>query len=665
MTAAASRPPAAPRGRAWLAWLLAIFVVALVPRLVFTAQYEELHPQAGRPVIDEAAYEELALEVAGGDWLGREIFFQEPLYPYWLGVVYAVAGPELASQRTVARRVQAVLGAATAVLVALLGARGFSPRAGLVGGFAFALYRPAIWMGVLLLKENLFLPLFTVFALALLWTRDAERMGRGTKLVRWGLVGLLAGLGALLRGNMLVLAPAFVLWPLARAIFRRGRWKPELPASCAVLAGLALALLPVALRNRAVGGRLVLTTSGAGTNVYGGNNPANPYGLATEFAWVRGIPDHEAQDWEHEAERRLGRELEPTEVSRYWLGQALESARRDPLLHLTILWNKLRLTLSRYEVPDNHFLEWDARWVPFLRLPLPGFALWGTLGLAGLFLTLHALLRRREVAPEAIELTALFALYLATIVLTVTSERARLALVPLLLPFAGAFALRLLRPQGRVRELLACLGLSALVVLLPVLPGEKRAADFDERDFNLAVGWLEEPDRQRELAELVASLEERHPRAPRVLLLAADLDYRRARSLLHPPARTPHDEGLAAAAIEAALARLALAGHSAKPRERFQVDLLAGAILQFLGRFREAAQRYRSALEFDPADRDVRRRLAVAGAEEAIQRVDAAQRRAGLAEALELVEALLAEGPAAPRERSELEQLAAKIRSAH
>ncbi len=648
-------PEQSPHGRAWLAWLAAVFLTALAPRLVYTAQFERDHPQAERLAIDEGSYDRWARELAGGDWIGHEIFFQEPLYAYGLGVVYELAGQDPTAQRELARTIQAVLGAATAVLVALLGARAVSRKAGLVAGFGMAVYRPAIWMGALLLKPALFLPVLTLFAIALLSTRRLEAARASVRLARWLLVGLLAGVGALLRGNMLILSPLFVAWPVARALLQRQRAASALGSAAAVALGVALALAPVALRNRAVGGRLVLTTSGAGTNVYGGNNPFNPYGLATEFPWVRGVPEHEAGDWRHEAERRLGRALDPAEVSRYWLGQAIESARAHPGLHASILWNKLRLTLGAYEVPDNHFIEWDARYVPFLRLPLLGFAGVGTLGVAGLLVALVRAARRRDPPrPEALELAALVALYLGTIVLTVTSERVRLALVPPLLPFAAAWILGLRRAPRELVLPIASLAAAALLVLLPVLPEAKRQADFDERDHNLAVGLLTDPIDLDAAAKLAAGLEQRHPADPRVLILCADVEYRLARRQLDdadPAVRARASEG-----VVRALTRLGHAAESDKPTARFQAQALTAAILQFLGRWPEAEERYRAALLFDPSDRDLRRRLAVVVAERAVAAPEPELRRRGLEEALALVRALLDE-----QREPELEELAARF----
>ena len=178
--------------------------------------------------------------------------------------------------------------------------------------------------------------------------------------------------------------PVLALWPLVRG--GRRRLSSTWSSSAGFVCGVLLVLAPVAVRNGLVGGVWALTTSGAGTNVYGGNNADNPLGVATEFDWVRGIPEYEAGDWRREAERRTGRELDPGEVSSYWLGQVVESVRSDPGLHAGILWSKWRLAWGAYEVPDNHHLGWDARFVPLVRGLLvagegSGFALLGGLGL--------------------------------------------------------------------------------------------------------------------------------------------------------------------------------------------------------------------------------------------------------------------------------------------
>lgn len=622
--------------------LLLVFALAFGLRSLAVVQHEARHPLAQRPAIDEASYDSWAREIAGGELVGREIFFQEPLYPYVLGGVYALAGDEPASQRRAARWLQAGWGALAAGVAAALSARLFGERAGWVAGALVALHRPSIWFPALLLKENLFVLALVALALGIVATRARE-----TAPWRWLGLGALAAAGALLRGNLLVMLPVLAAWPVVRALLeRRWRWR-VLADSLAFALGATLVLAPVALRNQHVGGRLVLSTSGAGTNFYGGNNLDNPFGLAKEFDWVRGIPEHEAGDWRREASRRAGRELDATEASAFWMRAALESMESQPLAHVRILWNKLRLTLGSYEVPDNHFLEWDARYLPVLGWPLPGFALVGALGLAGVFSLL--LLRKRAGAGvdfgAAIEVAALLVLYVGTVVLTVTSERIRLPIVPLLAPFAAFFVLPWPgtdTPWFTRFAKLGVLGLAAGLVVTPVIPATERSEDLDERDHNLAVALVEAGELD-EAAGVVDGLFERRADSPRVKLLAADFSYRLARRTLDSlpqQARVPAEAG---ERIERSLRLLEGVVRQGNAQERYRAHLLAGAIRQYLGHWSLAEAEYRAARAFDDEDRDLRRRLAVVVAEVAMKSTAREERTRRLDEALALLDALLAE----------------------
>lgn len=638
--------------------LLLVIALAFGLRGLAIVQHEARHPLAQRPAIDEASYDSWAREIAGGELLGREIFFQEPLYPYVLGGVYALAGEEPVEQRRAARWLQAGWGALAAGVAAALAARLFGTRAGWVAGLLVALHRPSIWFPALLLKENLFVLVLVTLALGIVATRDKESAP-----ARWLGLGALAAAGALLRGNLLVLLPALALWPVGRALVRR-RWSARVMLeSCAFVLGAAAVLTPVALRNQHVGGRLVLSTSGAGTNFYGGNNLDNPYGLAKEFDWVRGIPEHEAGDWRREASRRAGRELDATESSAFWLAAALDSIAEHPLAHARILWNKLRLTLGNYEVPDNHFLEWDARFLPVLGWPLPGFALVGALGLAGL---VSLVFLRSRLAPwvdlgGAAEVAALLALYVGTVVLTVTSERIRLPIVPLLAPFAAFFVMPWSIGGSRWFTFFArlgVLGLAAGAVLAPVIPATERSEDLDERDHNLAVALVEAGDLD-EAAGVVEGLLVRRGDSARVKLLSADLTYRLARRTLDdlpPRARVPVEAG---ERIERSLRLLEGVVRQGNAQERYRAHVLAGAIRQYLGHWSLAEAEYRAARTFDGEDRELRRRLAVVVAEDAMKRSVGEERAARLDEALALLDALLAE-----RHESELAELRTKFTAA-
>jgi 4-amino-4-deoxy-L-arabinose transferase-like glycosyltransferase len=572
-------------------WLFATIVIAAFAlRLAAVFQYEAHHPNAAHLSIDEASYDRWARAIAGGDWIGKEVFFQEPLYPYVLGVLYKVFGPHA----LVARIFQCVLWAATVALAGLLARRLFGRAAGLLAAFAMAVYWPGFLFPAFLLKENLFLPVLLLFVLALL---DG----------RWLAAGVLAGLGALLRGNVLVLLPVFAAWPFLRARGLRGVG--------IFLAGCAFVLLPVAARNLAVGGVFLPTTSGAGTNLYGGNHLGNPFGRASEPEFVRAIPEHEAGDWRREAERRVGRPLDPAQVSAYWRGEILRSVREHPAAHLAILWRKLRLSLGRYEVPDDHCLYWDARFVALARFPWPGFGLLGALGIAGLVLLALEFRSRRP----AVEVAAVLLLYLGTIVLTVTSDRGRLPLAPLLAPFAAwtvvwAFRAAAARRQDAIVRLALALFVGVVAVEMRVLPDAEIAEDLDERDSNWAVQLLRDEHRLQDARAIAERLVREHPRSARSRVLLAEIDFRDGRAAdalarVEPLAREP----------------------SLNARERFRAESLAAWIQLDLGNWSAAADAFRRARAFDGDAQELREGLARA----LIGAADSSRGASGLAPAEE------------------------------
>lgn len=609
-----SADPERRASRRDLALFVAIAVVGFALRIVAVLQYQASHPNSAHVVIDEASYDRWARAIAAGDWLGKDVFFQEPLYPYALGSLYALVGPSLLA----ARVAQCALWAVAIVIVGLLGKRLFGRAAGCVAAVALALYGPGLLFPALLLKENLFLPVIAALALAIVVSRP---LAGARAAVAWVAIGALAGIGALLRGNVLVLLPVLALWPVGRELFQRERVAPAFALSAAFVLGAALALVPVAWRNAHVGGVFVLTTSGAGTNVYGGNNLENPYGRATEFSFVRGIPEYEAGDWRHEAERRTGRELGPREVSSFWMDEALRSMRERPFEHARILWNKLRLSLGAYEVPDNHMLAWDARYVPIARWPWPGFGVVGMLGVAGV-LTWAALAAMRRRAPAmcaggASEVAVLFALYLGTIVLTVASDRARLPLLAMLAPFAGFFAVNAVswaREKRRVELGVAASALfvAALFAHVPALPAEDRAEDWDERDHNLAVQWLDDAEHHADGRRLAEGLLAKHPRTARIRLLVLAYDERRARRLFGEGNATARDAARAQFAEIARQAGAIADDAHVFPRERFRANALAAWTALARPDPHEAVRRFELARAFDPADPDLRAGAAMA-----------------------------------------------------
>src|SRR5262245_7126035 len=243
---------------------LAVFAVALALRGLHLWQLAD-SPFLEARLGDAGAYDAWARRLAAGDWLGSEVFYQAPLYPYFLGVLYASLG----DTPLLVRGVQAVLSAAACALLASAGASLWSRGAGLAAGLLLAGYAPSIFLDALLQKSVL-----DVFFVCLaLWL--VARLVRTPAPGGAAALGVATGALVLSRENALVLAALFAVWlPSLPARGRRRRL--ALPLVFGL--GLGGVLLPVALRNWWVGGELHLTTSQFGPNLYLGNHHGAPGG---------------------------------------------------------------------------------------------------------------------------------------------------------------------------------------------------------------------------------------------------------------------------------------------------------------------------------------------------------------------------------------------------
>src|SRR5688572_521711 len=99
-----------PYMRPWLA-LVGIAVLAATLRLAHQSELAGSPFQSGL-MGDSREYDAWAQRIASGDWIGTDVFYQAPLYPYFLAVVFSLAGHDLALVRVL----QALLGAVSCLL---------------------------------------------------------------------------------------------------------------------------------------------------------------------------------------------------------------------------------------------------------------------------------------------------------------------------------------------------------------------------------------------------------------------------------------------------------------------------------------------------------------------------------------------------------------------
>ena len=441
---------------------LIIFLVALVVRLLHIWQLR------GTPFFDVLlgdanGYDKWAQRLAAGDWVGSDVFYQAPLYPYFLGGIYAIVGRDL----LLVRIIQAVIGSASCVLLGLAAARLFSRRVGLIAGLMLALWAPAIFFDSLLQKSVL-----DMFFMCLsLWLIAKIVSGAESSLTVAGLGASMAALTLSRENGLLLIAVVFVWRAAAFAVAngetvgRERRLKPSLSRSLLpFVAGLLLVFSPVVARNYSIDGGFYLTTSQFGSNFYIGNNP-NADGTYASIRFGRGAPEFERLDAKEVAEESVGRTLSPAQVSSFWTGRALGYISSQPIDWVKLTGRKILLLFNRTEMLDTEAQESYEEFSIVLRVLgwVTHFGVLMPLAIAGVIATWPE--RRRLWIVHALALT-----YAISVVMFFVFARYRYPMVPFLILFAAALFERRLKPSLSKRRMLAAATIVFAVVIFSNIP---------------------------------------------------------------------------------------------------------------------------------------------------------------------------------------------------
>ena len=557
----------------------AVFATAVAVRLVHVWQMRDTL-YFSVLMGDSRGYDAWARQIASGDWIGRDVFYQAPLYPYFLGTIYAVFGHDLLAVRLI----QALIGSAACVALCFAVTRLVSTRAGLIAGLMLALYPPAIFFDGLIQKSVL-----DVFLVCVVVAVTAQIITSGDSRRRWVALGVAIGALALTRENALVLAAVLAIF----AVTRRARGAPGPPAPhasaetlqpeassasvavAAFVAGMAIVLLPVAARNYAVGGGFYLTTSQFGSNLYIGNNPKAD-GSYMSLREGRGSPEYERLDATELAEQAVGRRLTPAEVSNYWTRETLAYITSQPGDWLRLIARKTRVLLSSTEVIDTESQEshaehsWPLRvtgavWHFGVLLPL------AVIGIVALWP------RRHTLWP----MYALAAAYAVSVIAFYVVARYRLPLAPLLMLFAAAGVMSLTRARLALPAALAL----AIVANWPLHSAASQQAITEN---NLAASLQEEGRLQEAI--------EHYRRA-----LTFDATYAPAMTNLGAALRAAGRVDEAVATYDAALSRAASSG---------TLHVNRGNALMQQGRIADAIAAFRQAVAIDSNDAHARTALA-------------------------------------------------------
>jgi Flp pilus assembly protein TadD len=559
------------------------------------------------------------------------------LYPYFLGLIYATAGHDLVAVRVS----QAIIGSVSCVLLGFAGWQLFSKRAGIVAGLMLALYAPAIFFDGLIQKSvlDVFFICLAIWILSMILVRtqppDQKRY--------WLSLGLAMGGLSLTRENALVFIAVILLWALAPFDIGSGRpeqgrgTRREVPGRERVanaglfLLGVTIVVLPVAMRNRAVGGELYLTTFQFGPNFYIGNNERAD-GTYMSLRFGRGAPEYERQDATELAEQAMGRRLTPAEVSSYWTRRALTFVTSQPAAWLRLTGRKIALLMNAEEMLDTESQETHAEWSVPLRLAgyIGHFGVLVPLALFGIWVTW----------PQRARLSLLHALpiaYAGSVVIFYVFARYRYPLVPFLVLFAAAGLIgirRFLETNSRPLAIgaVTTVGAMALFVNWPLLSSDLMRA-ISENNFGTALqeqGGLDEAAAHyRRAIEIKADYAPAHNNLGAVLraqdrvedaikhyeeALRLYEDYPTARHNLAAALRARGNDRASGGMLEAAITDLqrAVLLRPEDPAARYD---LATALLE-AKRHAEAISHFRSVLDLKPDTVEAHNNLGIALASE-------------------------------------------------
>ncbi len=458
--------------------LWAVLAAALLVRIAYWAASRQ-SPFYAPGLLDPEYYHEWALRVATGDIATPPVFYGLPLYPFFLGIVYALTGASLEA----AKFVQIALGLVTVFFVYRTGEKLSSRTAGLLGAALAAVYGPLFFHEQILTSEAIGVPLYAAAFYFSLRFLDEPSVRRGSAL------GVLCGLAALTKAGILLFAPFFAI--AAFLHFRRAGISAR-GAVAAFAGAILLTLAPVTAHNAYHGKDFVFLTSHSGFNLYVGNNPKSegvfvaPEGTGTNVK-------SQMEDSRAIAERESGRPLKPSEVSKFWSEKAKAFIRENPGRFFWLCKQKLLLFFDAREISDVNDYTFEKGLNPVLRFPWPTFLVLGPLAAAGLVLVT----RSTYGATAWIWIGA----YLLGMVSFFVNARYRLPLLGIFFPLAGAAVVEARRRLDAKNW--AALGLALAAAVWVAWAGQLRlvGADFsrdwvnagdaftEKKDFQSAVGY--------------------------------------------------------------------------------------------------------------------------------------------------------------------------------
>ena len=412
---------------------LILFLIALATRFFFLIYIDE-------PVVF-FKYPFFADKLAGGIDIGERLVDLSPFYLYFLTFLKKVFHLDW----NLVKPIQLFVGSLNCLMVYALGRRAFGKEAGLFAALIFAFYGNLIVLESTL-EPTVFVLLFSMLTVYLL-LEVKEHSGGVNK--KWGYAaaaGFFAGLSIITKPNFLLFLPVGAGWIL----FVGGRIVTRFQTLVFCFVALVV-VLPVTVRNYVKLHDFVLVTADAGKVFFHGNGKG-----ATALEGT-GLPDEgfmeEAgaePDFAHVLYRKTasglaGKDLTPSESSRFWMRRTLNEIRNNPAGYVVLEVEKLFYFFNDYEM--HYIASAYKEYKALLTFPFVRYGIIASLGLLGMALSLGRF-------KELFLVYGIVFVYLLSGMLFLVQSRYRIPAVPYLCLFAGysLYALKKMVTSRRLKQ---------------------------------------------------------------------------------------------------------------------------------------------------------------------------------------------------------------------
>jgi tetratricopeptide (TPR) repeat protein len=545
----------------WIA--LGIFILALCVRVIYIADSSD-NPTFMTPIVDSQTYDGLARDLASGQPMSSDLFWQPVFYPWFLALIYWLGQGSI----LLAKIVQAVLGGATALLTFRIGENVFGRGVGILAGVIVAVYMPLVFFELELLAAGW----AAFWMVAMVWSLlEIREKPLWRTCCVFGLAGALA---IITRPVFSLFFGAACIWLVAVWMREKAGWAKIVPRVAGLALGFLLIAGPVWMVSHKVTGQARLLPYSGGINVHIGNNPD----------YEKTITIRPGLGWRELTSEPMRQGITSDQgMERFFWDKTREYARSAPGPFMMGMMTKAAQFLNSREMPRNTdiylFGKWSRmlRWLVWKIGPF-GFPFGLLLPLVLLEIVFHWRLLR---GPLWLALVC----YSASVIAVFVASRYRVPLVPVMSVLAAA-GLWTLRDLGRNKQWKRLALASALVLAVAVACSVTGPFDEERLDYEaeLHYGLGSTYDAHGEVEKAAAA----YTRA-----IASRSDYAEAHYNL---ANIRKDQGRLAEAVEHYQQALQAAPDSVEIRTNY------AAALRSQGKIEQAVEQWSRVLEIDRAN---------------------------------------------------------------